>query len=332
MLKTLTGAPVSDGLTAAKREMRLRYQEKLTRELGAVVKSALADPDIIEIMLNPDGRLWIERPGAPMSVAGTMNAAAAEQFIATVAAGVGTIVTFEHPALECNLPVDGVRCRFAGLIPPAADAPIFVIRRHATRIWTLDDYVSAGIASLSHVAVLREAVRARRNILVAGGTGSGKTTLTNAIIAEIPAEHRIVIIEDTPEIQCAAPNTVFLRAAEGDDERTMQRLLRRSLRYRPDRIIVGEVRGAEALTLIKAWNTGHPGGIATVHANSENASDALHRIEQLVAEAAAGDQRQSIGSTIDLIVVIDKAPEGRRIKRLVHVEGFTGGAYQLKEE
>jgi type IV secretion system protein VirB11 len=332
MLDTPAQTNSGGGLTAAKREMQRRLQEKLTRELGAVVRAALADPGVIEIMLNADGCLWIERTGEEMSAAGAMNAAAAEQLIATVAAGVGTTVTFERPALECDLPVDGSRCRFAGMIPPAADAPIFAIRRHAARVFTLDEYVSDGIATAAQVDTLREAVRARRNILVAGGTGSGKTTLTNAIIAEFPPAHRLVIIEDTPELQCAAPNAIFFRAAQADEERTMQRLLKRAMRYRPDRIVIGEVRGPEALDLIQAWNTGHPGGVATVHANTAAADDALDRIESLVAQGSAGDQRRLIGKAIELIAVITREREGRRLKRLVRVAGFADGAYQLQEE
>jgi type IV secretion system protein VirB11 len=174
---------IDDGLMPAKREQKRRYQEKLRRELGSLIGICLADPRVIEIMLNPDGRLWVERSGGAMTPLGRMSAPAAEQLIATVAAGVGAAVTYDSPALECELPGDG--SRFSAMIYPGADAPMFTIRRRASQVWTLADYERGGILSAAQGKVLRQAIAARRNILVAGGTGSGKTTLANALIAEI---------------------------------------------------------------------------------------------------------------------------------------------------
>jgi type IV secretion system protein VirB11 len=322
---------IDDGLMPAKREQKRRYQEKLRRELGSLIGICLADPRVIEIMLNPDGRLWVERSGGAMTPLGRMSAPAAEQLIATVAAGVGAAVTYDSPALECELPDDG--SRFSAMIYPGADGPMFTIRRRASQVWTLADYERGGILSAAQGKVLRQAIAARRNILVAGGTGSGKTTLANALIAEIATtapEHRLVIIEDTPEIQCASPNAVILRATEANAALTMQRLLMRAMRHRPDRIIVGEVRGAEALTLIKAWNTGHPGGIATIHANEATDMDALRRLESLVGEATPAPMQPFIAQAVNLVVSITRASgaAGRRVRKLIRVEDFADGAYR----
>ena len=328
---TIGVASVDDGLTPAKREQKRRYQEKLRRELGSLVGACLADPAVVEIMLNPDGRLWVERAGSAMAPLGRMTAPAAEQLIATVAAGVGATVTYDNPALECELPGDG--SRFSAMIYPGADAPMFTIRRRASQIWTLADYVQGGILTKAQGDVLRSAIAARCNILVAGGTGSGKTTLANALIAEIASiapQHRLVIIEDTPEIQCASPNAVILRANAANDALTMQRLLMRAMRHRPDRIIVGEVRGAEALTLIKAWNTGHPGGIATIHANEQTDMDALRRLESLVGEATPALMQPFIAMAVNLIVPIARSggQSGRQVGQLIRVEDFKDGVYR----
>lgn len=322
--------PPESDLTPLKAEQRRRYRAKLERDLGDDLRRALADADIIEIMLNADGRLWVERQGTGMKAIGRMSRDVAETLIATIAAGAGTTITYDNPALECELPTDG--SRFAAMIAPGSVAPIFTIRRHATRRYGLDDYVQDGIMTSDQAAALRLALNARQNILVAGGTGSGKTTLTNALIAELAClapDDRLIIIEDTPEIQCASPNAVAFRANEANDALTMNRLLRRALRHRPDRIIVGEVRGGEALTLIEAWNTGHPGGIATIHAN-EGHDDALFRLESLVAKAAAGDMRRFIARAIDLIAVISRDNRTRRLKDLIRVDDFSNGAYQTR--
>jgi type IV secretion system protein VirB11 len=168
---------------------------------------------------------------------------------------------------------------------------------------------------------LEIAIRDRKNILVAGGTGSGKTTLANALIAEIVQahpEHRLVIIEDTAEIQCSAENAVLLHATDNVD---MLRLLKATMRLRPDRILVGEVRGPEALALLKAWNTGHPGGVATVHANS--AAAGLIRMEQLIAEATPTPIPVLIGEAVDLVVSIVKTPIGRKVHEILQVLGYS---------
>ena len=223
--------------------------------------------------------------------------------------------------------------RFQGVLPPLAERPVFAIRKRATVVFTLDDYVSRGILSAEGAATLRAAVVDRKNILVAGGTGSGKTTLVNAILAEPAFTHdRVVIIEDTKELQCSAEDKVELLTKNSEPRVTMTDLLRMTLRLRPDRIIIGEVRGGEALAMLKAWNTGHPGGVATVHANS--AADALQRIEDLVGEASAVIPRRSIASAINLVAFIERVGEapGRRVSSILAVNGLLGDSYTMVEQ
>lgn len=305
----------------AREEHNRRVTEKLTRELGPEVLAYLHDPTVIEIMLNPDGSLWVEQLGQPMRRFGRMSASQAESLMATVASTLRTQITAQNPILECELPLDG--SRFEALIPPVVSGPTFTIRKKALRVFTLGDYVEQGIMSAAQMSAIAAAVRHRKNILVVGGTGTGKTTLTNAIIrhmVDVAPEDRIAIIEDTAELQCTAENAVPMRAVEHVD---MTRLLKATMRLRPDRIIVGEVRDGAALALLKAWNTGHPGGVATVHANSAPAG--LIRMEQLVAEATQAPMRPLIAEAIDVIVSIEKVADGRRVKEVVTVKGYDDG-------
>jgi type IV secretion system protein VirB11 len=214
-------------------------------------------------------------------------------------------------------------------LPPVSAAPCFSIRKPAARIYSLLDYVADGIMHAEVACALSMAVVDRRNILVAGGTSSGKTTLANALLAEMASlDERIILIEDTRELQCAAPDTVALRTRPGVV--TMADLVRSTLRLRPDRIIVGEVRGGEALDMLKAWNTGHPGGIATVHANS--ARSALYRIEQLVAECVVTVPRRLIAEAIDMVVFISGRGTGRRIESVAEVGGLDAdGDYAITD-
>jgi type IV secretion system protein VirB11 len=306
-----------------------RLCEKLQRELGRTVDEALRDPEVIEVVLNPDGRLWAERLGGTMQPIGEMSASNAESLMATVASAMETTVTRENPIIEGELPTDG--SRFEGLLPPVVSSPAFAIRKRASRLFTLDDYVARGIMTADQQKEIVSAVAERRNVLVVGGTGTGKTTLTNGIIqtiADVSPQHRLVILEDTVEIQCRSANVVQLRTS---DTVTMQQLLRATMRLRPDRIIVGEVRGAEALALLKAWNTGHPGGVATVHANGAEAG--LLRLEQLVEEGLQGGRANAavVAQAVGLVVVIEKtaAAPGRRISQLVQVSGHRNGHYEF---
>lgn len=296
---------------------------KIRRDLGPQICGFLEEPSVVEIMLNPDGALWVERQGEPMRRVGDMQDAAAEALIATVAAMMKTTVTRENPILECELPGDG--SRFEALIPPIVARPSFTIRRKATRVFTLADYVAAGTMTEAQRQVIENSIVQRKNILVVGGTGTGKTTLTNAILdgmAALAAGDRIVTIEDTNELQCNAENVVPLRATDQVD---MQRLLKATMRLRPDRIVVGEVRGKEALALLKAWNTGHPGGVATVHAN--DGLGGLLRLETLVAEGSLNPMPQTIAAAVNTVIVIAKTPNGRRITEVLQVHGWDGQNY-----
>ena len=250
----------------------------------------------------------------------------AENLLGTVAAALGLVVNASSPIVEGELPLDG--SRFEGLMPPLVSAPVFAIRKKANEVYTLDEYVTRGIMRRAHAEAVHAAVAARNNILIAGGTGSGKTTLANAVLHEIGltwAEERVVLIEDTVELQCTVPNRVELRTAEPAD---LTRLLRATLRLRPDRIVVGEVRGAEALALLKAWNTGHPGGLATVHANSAAAS--LTRLAQLIQESGVPASPQLIAEAVHLIVFIARTGRGRCVEEVARVQGWDGREYVLE--
>jgi len=297
----------------------------LKTAMGPNIGSLLTDDGVIELMLNQDGRLWSDRLGTGRQDTGhTITPQDAERIIRLVATGTGTECNELSPLLSAELP--GAGSRFQGVLPPIVPAPIFTIRKKALLIFTLDDYVSQGIMTERQKAAILEAVHTRRNILVTGGTGTGKTTLVNAVLNEIAATNdRIVIIEDTLELQCSAPDTVFLRAKEG--VATMNDLLRATMRLRPDRIVVGEVRGPEALSLLKAWNTGHPGGCATVHANSARAG--LTRLEQLIQEAVITVPKELIAEAINIVIHIEKSGHGRRIREIVRVDGVEAGKYLM---
>lgn len=299
-------------------ETARRVTEKLRRELGGTIIDLLDDPRVIEIMLNGDGSLWVERLGQPMARIGTMEAMQAEALMATVATVLHTQIDAQNPILECELPLDG--SRFEALLPPIVAAPVFTIRKKAVSVFTLDDYVAQGVMRQRQRDLLGAAVSDRQNIVVVGGTGSGKTTLANALIREIAAlcpRDRLVVLEDTVELQPVSENIVALRTA---DHVSMMRLLPRVLRLRPDRIIVGEVRDGAALDLLKAWNTGHPGGVATIHANSAEAG--LTRLEQLIAEATAAPVQHLIAEAVNILVFITKTPSGRRVKEVLRVAGY----------
>jgi len=298
----------------------------LRTALGSSIAAWLDDPEIVEIMLNPDGRLWIDRLGSGLADTGVgVTPADGERIIRLVAHHVGSEVHARTPRVSAELPETGER--FEGLLPPVVTAPAFAIRKPAVAVFTLDDYVASGIVTRLQCAALRKAVAGRANILVAGGTGTGKTTLTNALLAEIAGtSDRIVLIEDTRELQCTAPNLVAMRTKDG--VATLSDLVRSSLRLRPDRIPIGEVRGAEALDLLKAWGTGHPGGFGTIHAGT--ALGALRRLEQLIQEAVTTVSRPLIAETIGLIAVLVRDGTGRRLAELARVEGLdASGEYEL---
>jgi len=297
-----------------------RLDERLRRELGPSVLAALEDPDVIEIILNPNGTLWLEsHTGGMRPTAVRVPAVQAERLIGTIAFALNTVANDQRPVIECELPLDG--SRFTGWLPPVVSSPSFVIRKHARLIYTLDNYLASGIIDANQAEEFRGAVARRENIVLAGGTGSGKTTLANALLHEMVKlgnqSERFIIIEDTLELHCDAPNVMQLHTTAVAD---LTFLTRTTMRARPDRIIIGEVRGSEALALLKAWNTGHPGGVTTVHANS--ASAALTRLGSLVQEAGVPPQPDLIAQTVNLLAFITRTPRGRRVTETVRVEGY----------
>ena len=306
-------------------EYKNRIYQKLKRELGPLVLEQLENDKIIEIMLNSDGQLWSETYGSTMTKIGEMTHSSAHALMTTIASTLNTSITADNPILEGELPIDG--SRFEGLIPPVVSRPVFTIRKKATRIISIEEYVNEMMMTAHQKHMIISAVKKRKNMLVVGGTGSGKTTLTNAIIktiSEYAPDHRIIIIEDTAEIQCESTNAVILRST---DKISMDRLLKATMRLRPDRILVGEVRGGEALALLKAWNTGHAGGIATIHANHAQAG--LMRLEQLIGEVSQYPMQGLISEAIDVIIVIEKTREGRRVTEIKEVIGYKDNTYQL---
>ena len=329
---------MSESLSAA------RSRAMLQTAMGPTIAAALADAHVAEIMVNPDGRLWIDRLGEGRRDSGTIFAPAqVERIVRLVASHARTEAHAASPIVSAELPPhgEGAGERFEGILPPVSSAPCFAIRKPAARIYTLGDYVSDGIMPAATARLLAQAVAERRNFLVVGGTSSGKTTLANALLAAMgERDERVILIEDTRELQCAARDVVALRTRRasggtgpgegGTGAVTMADLVRSTLRLRPDRIIVGEVRGREALDMLKAWNTGHPGGIATIHANS--AAAALYRLEQLVQEAVVTVPRALIADAVDIIVFIAGRGLARRLETVARVAGLrSDGCYAIED-
>lgn len=321
-----------------------RMLESIRRDLGSVIIDALNDKSVIEVMLNGDGHIWVEAFGRGMYDTGyVMPESQAMRFFSTTASMLNCVVTWDSPILEGELPLDG--SRLEGLIAPIVGRPVFAIRKKAEIIKTLEDYQNEGILTdksdplnrrikhaddfvqqaknMSHYEIIKLAILERKNILIVGSTSSGKTTFVNAIIdgmTKLTPQHRLVLIEDTGEIQCNAKNFIQLRACQHVD---MLMLLKATMRLRPDRILVGEVRGKEALALLMAWNTGHPGGVATVHANDAEAG--LDRLDQLMRQGGVPSDPQLIAEAVDLVVFIDKESgldAGRKIKEVMLVDKY----------
>jgi len=308
-------------------EARMRRRQMLLTAFGPTIEAALNDSSVIEVMVNPDGRLWLDKFDIGRIDTGTLiSPAEVERIIRLVAAHMRGEVHEEAPIVSAELPETGER--FEGLLPPVALAPCFAIRKPAEVIYLLSDYVEVQIMAPLQAKVLSEAVVDRKNIVVVGGTSSGKTTLVNALLAEVAnTNDHVVILEDTRELNCAAQDGVSLRTKPG--VATLGDLVRSTLRLRPDRIIVGEVRGPEALDMLKAWNTGHPGGITTIHANSDRAG--LYRLEQLIQEAVISVPRRLIADAIDILVFIEGRGAARKVHTISEVTGLDSNSYyQLK--
>ncbi len=304
-----------------------RQRTMLRTAMGPAIATALTDPAVIEVMVNPDGRLWIDRHGdGRIDTGDRLEASEAERIIRLVASHIGQECHRDRPVVSAELPETGER--FEGLLPPVSPSPCFAIRKPARVLYRLSDYVDAQIMTPLQAKALQEAVEAQKNIVAVGGTSSGKTTLVNALLAEVAASgDRVILIEDTRELHCAAVDCVSLRTKPG--VAALADLVRSTLRLRPDRIIVGEVRGPEALDMLKAWNTGHPGGITTLHANSAHAG--LYRLEQLIQEAVVTVPRRLIAEAIDIIVFLKGRGSARRVETVAALEGLASdGDYRLK--
>lgn len=304
----------------AETERERRLKEKLRRHAGPLLLKALGDKKTIEVMLNPDGLLWAEKLGCPMEHIGSIPASQSQAILETVAGFHGREVLTTSPILECEWPLDG--SRFAGQLPPIVARPSFAIRKRAISVFTLDDYVEKGIMTQSQKDVICKAIREKKNILVIGGTSSGKTTLVNAIIREMVKQDplvRLITIEDTAELQIEAKNYVSFYTTV---DVSMTPLLKTALRMRPDRIPVGEVRGPEALDLLMAWNTGHPGGAATLHANS--AHGGISKMSEYISMNPNAPRfiEPLVGECVDVAVFIARTETGRRVREILSVDGF----------
>ncbi|WP_222615387.1 P-type conjugative transfer ATPase TrbB [Persicimonas caeni] len=300
----------------------------LEHSCGPELWQLLNDELITEVMANPDGRVWVEKFSVGMVDSGVrVRSAEVESIINIVASSADEVCNRQKPSLAAVLPESGAR--FQGFVPPVVPAPMFVIRQRATRVFSLQDYVDDGYMSYEQAKAIYEAVVDRQNVLIVGGTGSGKTTLANAILQVISGtEDRVLTIEDTPELQCTAPNHIAFYI-DRDSGFTWQKAVKDSLRSRPDRIVVGEVRDASALDLLKAWNTGHNGGCATIHANS--ALRGLTRLESLIEEAIPRAPVQLIAEAVNLVVYIEGTATGREVKTVARVMCHDGQEYQLQE-
>ncbi|MGI9286861.1 MAG: P-type conjugative transfer ATPase TrbB [Pseudomonadales bacterium] len=290
----------------------------------------LNDPTVVEIMSNPDGRLWVERAGKNIEQCdASLPRTNADRIIRLLATIANTVVNYKDPSFTATLPKWG--CRVQADIPPVVAGPALTIRKPAQVVYSLADYVRDGIMTQRQSDIIRKAVLARKNVVVSGGAGTGKTTLTNALLAVLnDSTERIVMIEDNRELQCTAPNLYAIYIYE---HYPLARAVADSLRRRPDRIIVGEVRDAAALDMLKAWNTGHPGGIATVHANTTLLT--LDRLCEMIEEKNGISNKTFVGRSVDLIVHMERDPStkaNRRLSGIVEVNCLVDDdAWELKE-
>lgn len=309
-------------------ESQRRLCEKLYHDLGEAIVACLNDKKIHEIMLNPDGQLWTDSHEDGLLSVDHLPSTQAFSIIHAVAGFHNFVITQHNPQLEARLPffksMQGQR--FIAQVPPIVSAPSFTIRKQSEVIFTLNDYLHSGRLTQQQDFVLRDLVQKRKNILICGGPGSGKTTLINALILEALRQddkQRLLILEDLPELQCPSSNKVAMLTSSSV---TMTALVRMAMRMRPDRILLGEVRSFEALDMLKAWNTGCPGGMCTVHANS--AQEAIQRILDLAMEnRLTAPPLQLVSQTINTIVSINR--KGHQ-KGFIH-EILALGSYQNEQ-
>ena len=294
--------------------------------LGNENKKLLEEDDIIELYTNNDRKIWVDTLSKGRYFTGKyMEASESMRIIQSVADYTDKIVDKTCPFISAELP--GTGSRFQGVIPPIVDNPVFNIRKKGIKIFTLDDYVKSGSLTVNQKEIIIEAVNAKKNILIVGATSTGKTTFANAVIAEIAKTgDRLIIMEDTKEIQSVAEDTLRLLTS---DFASMLDLFKSSMRQRPDRLIAGEVRGAEALNMLIGWNSGHPGGLCTLH--SDDARGGLRQLEQYVQIKSVSAQEKLIALAVNLIVVLKKVNGIRKIVEITKVNGWKNGEYILEQ-
>ena len=327
--------------------MSLSLNVTLDQLAGPDIAGLLKRDDIMEIYINDDGFLrYISLTEGKRKTSVYLDPNKVRAIIELITGQAGKVVNADIPSISTE--IVGYGCRFQGEIPPIVRNPQINIRKKATRIYTFDDYVNDGMLSQFHREFLEKAIAKRKNILVVGGTGTGKTTFLNAVldaVARISPYHRIISLEDLPELQCPAddysPMFVMQESTVDGVLFNMTRLLADCMRRSPDRIVIGEVRDGAAYTMLKAWNTGHPGGASTVHADT--ASSGLDRIESLALEDANAPKnisvlRKLIGEAIDVVVSIVHVPledgrTGRKIHEMIEVGGYdsTSDKYLIRE-
>ena len=289
-------------------EMKDNLLSLLEISLGKKIMEYMNDKDIIEIMKNDDGKVFGDSLTKGEFYICDMDSVAAENIVKLVANHVNQEVTPENPLVSAELPGSGFR--FEGNIPPVSKTSAFNIRKHSSLIFTLDDYVNSKIMTQEQANVIKRGIKDRKNILVVGGTKSGKTTLCNALLEEIAQyNQRVIIIQDTNELQCNCENVLYLRATE-----TV------TLRRTPTRIVIGEVRDGAALNILKAWNTGHPGGVCTLHADS--AERGLLQLESYIMEVSRDPQRDTIARTVNMVINLQLDGLSRKVKEIIELEGY----------
>jgi P-type conjugative transfer ATPase TrbB len=299
-----------------------RQLDMLKTALGQPLVDLLTQDDVIEIMANPDGKLWIDTLSQGKFVTEIfLSESQRLTIIKLIASSNNLLINEEHPEISCE--IQFASARFQGWIPPVSTNATFTIRKKARAIHTLDDYLAKNWITAAQAKLLKQAICNKLNLLIAGGTGSGKTTFANALLHELrESQDRIIVLEDLPELQISSKDHVTLRTS---DKITMRSLVKGCLRMRPDRIIIGEVRDGAALDLLKAWNTGHPGGFCTLHANS--ASSVHSRLEDLILEAASQVPQRLILETLDVILFMEK--QGNRDYKLAEIKCVSDKAKKI---
>ncbi|WP_434716391.1 P-type conjugative transfer ATPase TrbB [Paraburkholderia sp. A3RO-2L] len=318
------------GMSESEKTRDRRLKETISQTLGAELLEKFNDPLTQELNINPDSSIWWRRAGqAKVKLPIVLKPQQVASLIRVVASFVGTTVSAQDPVLECEFPLDG--SRFSGMLPPVVARPLVSLRKKAGVLMSLTDYVRANVMTFEQAEAIRVGVREHKNILVAGGTASGKTTLLNAVMKAIEEEtpnDRVVILQDTEELQCAIDEVVFMRTS---DFTSMLDLLKATLRHTPDRICVGEVRDGAAFTLLKAWNTGHSGGLGTLHSDGRP-EDALARLDVLVQEASTLPQRALIGDAVHMVINIEKFGFGRKVTAVSRIHGYDSGRDRFNVE